>query len=65
MRKHSTIRRLVTLLSVLAVASFLWGCGQTAPTGVDYREASLTTATADNPPPADNGGTTDDNNGWW
>lgn len=65
MRKHSTIRHLVALLSVFAVATFLWGCGQTAPTGVDYREASLTTATGGNPPPADNGGTTDENNGWW
>lgn len=65
MRKHSTIRHLVALLSVFAVASFLWGCGQTAPTGVDYRTTLTSTPATTGSTAADAGTTTDENNGWW
>ncbi len=31
----SKVRRLIIAASVLAISVFAWGCGQTAPTGVD------------------------------
>ncbi len=36
MKSQATkVRRLVIAASVLAISVFAWGCGQTAPTGVD------------------------------
>ena len=47
MSKRNVLRRFATLLSALAVATVLWGCGQSAPTGVDF-EQSLEPASAPN-----------------
>jgi hypothetical protein len=64
MRKKELFRRLGAVLTVLAIAAFLWGCGQTAPTAVDLQEQSFAPAGQDDP---DDGGDDGEgqNDGWW
>jgi hypothetical protein len=59
MKKHSMVKRLVASLSILALASFLWGCGENSITGVDEREVPLETSQNDDTP------VDDGTDKWW
>jgi len=58
MKKKSVLYRFGMSMTVLALAAFLWGCGQAAPTGVDLRDVSAPTG---HDGPADDGNDSD----WW
>jgi len=60
MNKHSVLYRFGMSMTVLALAAFLWGCGQTVPTGVDLRDISAPTGHDD---PTDGGESNDPD--WW
>jgi hypothetical protein len=58
MKTKSLVRRFGSALTILAIASFLWGCGQAAPTApVD--DGALLTPTGGEAP-KDSGG-----DQWW
>jgi len=61
MKTRTLVRRLGMVLMLTALAAFVWGCGQTAPTAVaDLEEPTLGTLDGDPPPPTDG-----DQDGWW
>jgi hypothetical protein len=62
--KRSIVRRIGTVLCALAIAVFVWGCGQNTVTGVDQDQLAL--EPLNGPLPDDgSGGGDGDNNGWW
>ena len=63
MKKLSMLRRVGTFACALALAVFVWGCGQNTITGVDDRDAQYGTATP--PPPADGSGNDSGTDKWW
>ena len=60
--KRSIVRRIGTVLCTLAIAAFIWGCGQNTVTGVDHDQLALDPTEA--PPPDDDGGEGDPGK-WW